>query len=145
LIVVTPCLYGATFQRYYKGKAPWISLPEIADFQIQRDDLWKAKLATTNAAASALEKISHTLKAGNRVWFAGQPVFLPEGQQPPSLPPAPYGPQGWFYGPYEEMWAKEAGYFLQNHAARGTAVMKPGSDINPDENLPLIVFEGWRQ
>ena len=145
LIVVMPCMYGATFHRYYRGETPWITLPEIADFQIQRDDLWKDKLATTNATASALAKMSRTLQSGNKVWFVGQPVFLPEGQKPPALPPAPFGPQGWYYEPYEKMWAMEAGDFLQKHAASASVLRKRGKDVHPDENLPLVVFEGWRR
>jgi len=144
LIVVMPCMYGATFHRYYNGKAAWISLPEIADFQLQRDDLYKAALAMTNAPASALEKIGHALQLGNKVWFVGQPIFLPEGQLPPSLPPAPFGPRGWFLGPYEEMWAMEAGYFLQNHAVHGQKIMDRAKNVHEDENLPLMLFDGWR-
>jgi hypothetical protein len=144
LIAVIPSFCGTTFLRYYKGVTPWISIPELNDFEVMREDLLRSKLATTSAAASAFEKISQTLKSGYRVWLVGAPIFPQQGQLPPAIPPAPFGPQGWFSPPYEQMWAMETGHLLQTHAERADVVIAPTDEVSPDEKLPLLVFSGWR-
>jgi hypothetical protein len=148
LIVIIPWYSGTTFHRYYRGKTPWITIPELDDYTFQREDLFKHQLATTNASASALEKITRTLQSGNKLWLICQldfvhPRRLPE-TLPPALPPAPRGPQGWFADPYLHRWAQETWHLLQRHAVRASDVMAPTPDVSQYEILPLLVFEGWK-
>lgn len=145
LIVVMPWYIGTTFHRYYKGQAQWITLPELGGYEIQREDLLKDKLAMPNASASALERVSRTLQAGNAIWLVGEPRFqVPADYVPKPLPPAPLGDRKWFASPYLHLWRDELTYLLRNHTQRGgnPIVPVPGPDIT--ENVPLWVFEGWK-
>ena len=88
LIVVHPWYNALTFARYYRGTAPWTTLPPLQDYRFYRYDLLKSKLQTTNAIASVLEETEATLQSGHRVWFVGQlPGPQPDGSPPPDLPP----------------------------------------------------------
>jgi len=146
LIVIIPWYCGTTFQRYYKGVTPWITIPELDDFEIQREDLFKRKLATTNAAASALEKVSRTLQSGNKVWIVCQIEYdakhLPKAVT--SLRPAPQEPPGWYADPYLVMWAKQMWQLLEQHGRYVSAVMAPEPNAGQNENIPLIVYKGWK-
>jgi hypothetical protein len=142
-IVVLPWFHGATFRYHYRGVTPWTTLPELEDYRVSREDQLRVKLATPNAAAPVLERISRTLQSGHRLWVVGEPGFVPEGQMPPSLPPAPFGPRGWYPMPYERVWALEMGYLLQHHAVRCTLLISPPADVSSEESVPLAIFEGW--
>src|SRR6185295_17447396 len=39
LVVVTPWYYGVSFNRYYRGPAPWSTLPPLEDKSLHRPDL----------------------------------------------------------------------------------------------------------
>jgi hypothetical protein len=144
LIVLTEWYSGITFQRHYRGTASWITLPELHDFDVQREDELRVQLATPNAAAPVLERIRRTLQSGNRVWLLGAPIFLPEGKPLPSLPPAPFGPDKWYFAPYGQMWRMETGSLLKAHALTGAVVMPRADDVSEYENSSLAVYEGWR-
>lgn len=145
LIVMDPWYCGVVFQRYYHGGAPWESVPPLADHSRQRSDLLKAQMASTNPLGPLLERISQTLQSGHRVWCVGGSIFLPPGQSPDPLPPAPQGVSGWYSGPYLENWSTQVGYHLQTRAQQILEAKLP--DAGPVvrlENLPLLVAQGWR-
>lgn len=146
LILVYPWFCGATFDRYYRGTTFWTTLPPHADLKLQRLDLLRKQMAsTTNPIEPVLDRIAKTLQSGNRIWLVGGLPVPEKGQRPPQLPPAPHGPWGWNISPYVESWATQAGYFIVSHALRGDLV--PSSyeaQVNPYENLQVVVVQGWR-
>jgi hypothetical protein len=81
-VVVTPWYMGITFDRYYRGPAPWDTLPPIADHSTHRFDLLPA---STNAAAQAMQPvydhIAGTLQGGHRVWVVGSMSLPPPGRK----------------------------------------------------------------
>ena len=63
-----------------------------------------------------MEQISLTLKSGHRVWIVCALPFLSFGEKPEYLPPAPNGTPGWYEGPYELYWIRQAAHLMKTHA-----------------------------
>lgn len=145
LIVVAPWQYGVSFNRYYRGTSPWMTLPAIADLRVHRYDLFREKMLSTHPIADVLEKIERTLTTGNRVWFVGGIKLPAAGHQPVVLPPAPNTSFGWDNVAYSESWREQVGALVREHASRGEAVSVPAvGPVNYFENISLSVVEGWR-
>jgi hypothetical protein len=146
LIIVHPWYLGLTFARYYRGTAPWTTLPPLADYRFHRYDLLKPKLQMTNAIASVMEQTEATLQSGHRVWFVGQiPRLRPDGSPPPDLPPAPHGPWGWADEPYSMTWGGQFRYFLIQHVTNAVTFVDPATNhVNRLENMALVATHGWR-
>jgi hypothetical protein len=145
LVLVHPWFCGVTFNRYYQGPAPWITLPALSDFRVARYDLLKEKLAATNPIKPVLDQIAQTLASGNRLWIVGElPAPEPGEAEPPDLPPAPEGPQGWFDVPYSYVWGRQTEAFIAAHGGR-TEVVPTGSNdaVNKYEDASLAVVKGW--
>jgi hypothetical protein len=146
LIIVNPWSYGITFNRYYRGAAPWTTLPGLEDYRYHRYDLLKLKLEMLHAARPVLDRVAATLQSGHRVWIVGWvPVTPPSKEPPPDLPPAPHGPEGWFDPPYTQSWGAQLYYLLASGAQTVARVPLATKDrINPFENMGLSVASGWR-
>ena len=142
-VIVHPWHCGATFQRYYKGAAPWTTLPPLGDHGVHRYDLLKAKMQTKDPIAPVIDRITSTLQSGNRVWLVGK---LPFTQEPlPEIRPAPNNPWGWFDPFYSLYWGEQVTQFLSAHSQRSDVVMPPSTNcVNPFENLQLVAVAGWK-
>jgi hypothetical protein len=149
LIVVNPWYCGISFQYYYTGKAAWTTLPELEDHLYHHYEpvaQIMMKPDQMEAIRSVLDRIAETLKAGHQVWLVGDLTYPPPGQNPPTIPPAPNGPDGWWSTPYQKVWAAEAGYYVQAHVQhyKDFIVATPGAHINRAEFMPLAVVQGWK-
>ena len=143
LVLVHPWYYGVTFNRYYRGAAAWTTLPPLSDFRLHRYDLLRQQLAATSPSKPVLDQITKTLTSGNRLWIVGElPPPQPGETEPPDIPPAPEGPQGWFDVPYSYVWGRQADYFLSALGRRVERV-PTGSDatVSIYENASLTVVE----
>jgi hypothetical protein len=142
-VIVHPWQRGVTFQRYYKGAAPWTTLPPLEDHAVHRYDLLKAKMQTKDPIAPVIDRITSTLQSGNRVWLVGN---IPFSQEPlPEILPAPHNPWGWFDVPYSFHWGVQVTQFLSAHCQRSAVVIAPSTNcVNPVENLPVVVVTGWK-
>jgi hypothetical protein len=142
-VIVHPWYCGVTFNRYYKGAAPWTTLPPLEDYALQRYDLLKAKMQTKDPIAPVIDRITSTLRSGNGVWLVGN---LPFTEEPlPEVLPAPNNPWGWSDPPYSLYWGERVTQFLSAHSRHATVVMPPSTDcVNPDENLQLAAVAGWK-
>ena len=89
LIVVTPWQFGIPFQHYYRGTAPWMTIPSIADHRIHRYDLMKAKMISAHPIDDLGQAVRATLLSGRCVWFVGGLNLPPPENGPMVLPPAP--------------------------------------------------------
>ena len=146
LIIVHPWAYAITFNRHYRGVAPWVTLPPLEDYRFHRYDLIKPKLQLTNPIAPVLDNVKTTLESGHLVWIVGRVPVPPPGAPPPDdLPVAPNGPQGWFDAPYVDTWGGRLGHLLINHITNATALIDPATmAVNPMENMGVVVVSGWR-
>jgi len=138
---------GVSFNRYYRGPAPWGTLPPIEDHRFHRPDLVVPYMTEINqeiALNSLYNQLGQTLKSGHRIWLVGSLVFLRAGERPLILAPAPSSPVGWGLGPYERSWSTQAGYFLELHGTHAEQVPAVTPQrVSEYENLPLVVVSGW--
>jgi hypothetical protein len=122
-VIVYPFYCGTTFNRYYKGAAPWTTLPPLEDYTLQRWDLFYAKIQTKDPIAPIIERAVSTLQSGNRVWFVGNPLVE----------------RSWFD------WGFQVTQFLSAHSRLSAVVIDPSTNcVNPFENLPVFVATGWK-
>jgi hypothetical protein len=142
-VIVHPWYCGTTFKRYYKAAAPWTTLPPLEDYTLQRYDLLKAKLQTTDPIAPVMDRITSTLQSGNRVWLVG---YIPFSEEPlPEIRAAPNNPWGWFDEPYSFYWGVQITQFLSAHSGHAAVVMAPSTScINPFETARLVEVVGWK-
>lgn len=145
LIVFAPWQYAISFNRYYRGPAPSITLPSIVDLRVHRYDLFREKMSSEHPIDDVLAKIQQTLASGNRVWIVGGIKLPPEGRAPRSLPPAPNANVGWDNVAYSDAWLEQMSVFVREHSARGETVsLGLTSPVNPFEDVTLMVIADWQ-
>lgn len=145
LILIHPWFCGVTFKRYYTGGAEWITLPPLADYRLQRLDLFKEQMQLDAPIQPVLEKVEATLRRGRTVWLVGHYPFSQPPRPPPRMPRAGEGPSGWNEAPYMTAYGMEVAYFLQAHAEGSTPLdLEIGQPVNPFENFPVRAVIGWR-
>lgn len=143
-IVLTRFHVGAVFERYYAGRAAWMTLPHSEVQHFTALDVFKQKMTEPDPIRPVLDRITQTLQSGHRVWVVGRLLVPAPGKEIEPLPPAPAGPRGWHMAPYRSLWWAQTGSLLQARATelRGPSAMLAGPVI---ENLPLMVASGWRR
>jgi hypothetical protein len=146
LIVVVPWQFGIPFNRYYRGSAPWMTIPNITDHRVHRYDLFKVKMVSDHPIDDLTDAIRDTLVAGSRVWFVGG-FNLPRPEEGPMiLPPAPASRFRWDNRAYTAAWWQQLSVFAVMHASKADIVPLPQSSsvrINELEQTSLSVAEGW--
>jgi hypothetical protein len=143
-VIVYPWHSGITFQRYYKGAAPWTTVPPLEDHGVHRYDLLKVKLQTKDPIAPLIDRITSTLQSGNRLWLVGD---MPWSEEPlPEIRPKPNSPWVWFGVPYSSYWGLQVTQFLSAHCQRSALVIAPSTNycVNPFENVPVFLVTGWK-
>jgi hypothetical protein len=160
-VIVHPFYCGVTFKRYYKGAAPWTTLPPVEDYTLQRWDLLEAKMQTKDPIASVIDRIASTLQSGNRVWLVGN---IPFDERPlQEILPPPNDPSGGSEGRYSLYWGVQVTQFLSAHCRQRAVVMAPstmtafdysgplyGAEqlrnncVNQFENLPVFMMSEWK-
>ncbi len=145
LVLVTQWYFGVSFQRYYSGRAPWMTLPDLADHRFHRYDLFKARMMEPDPIRNVLEAVGRTLRSGHQVWLVGGVAVPPPGLAPMTLPPAPNSRYGWMDVPYRDAWSQQLGAFLRDHAIQGGVIEIPTENpVSAFEDVPLITARGWR-
>jgi hypothetical protein len=145
LVVLVPWYHGVGYQRYGHSLVPWVTVPDLPFHRFHRYDLVKARMMQPEPLRDVFDAIERTLRAGGRVWVAGEPAFPRPGEPVPVPPPAPAPDTGWQDVPYLQSWSLQLGAFLRDHTAAGGRVPIPrDGPVNGYEELELLVFRGWR-
>ena len=146
-IIVYPWTCGITFNHYYQGKAPWNTLPPLADHSVHRFDLIEQQLLNTNALAPIFRQITQTLQSGHRVWvftmLNGMNIPPPGTPALPSPPPPPLKYTGWSESPYSYVWSTQVSHFLADHTTDYVEVRYPSSGLYICESVELLGARGW--
>lgn len=146
LIIIHPWWPGLTFERYYQGLTPWMTLPDISEHRIQRYDLVMEKMKEDHPNEDILEKARNTLQLGHTIWFVCDVSLLQQTGPPRYLPPAPNGPLGWHEGPYLLYWMRQVAYFMKSHAQTIEEIaVSAGTSVNEHENMRLYRVRVWRE
>src|SRR4051794_2884305 len=145
LVVVDNYFYAISFNRYYHGQAPWVSVPDVNDFSLHRWDLLTDSMRQPRPIQPVLDRIDATLKAGHDVYVVGFALTNRTAASAP-LPAAPRGASGWSLWPYVRRWTTDIAYTVQTHAAHGQliAVQSP-QPISVAEDVHAIVVTGWKE
>jgi len=140
LIVVQSAWEGITFNRYYHGRAHWVTVPPIGSHKVHRNDLVLEKMNQPNPMAAVLREIISTLQSGNSVWIVGD-MAVEHPQQLPS-PPAPH--TEWLL-PHLYYWSAQVMVLLYDHALQERVLVIPvNGPVNHLENLPVAQFSGYK-
>jgi hypothetical protein len=147
-VLVNPWFAGLSFTRYYRGSAPWQTVPPIEFHLYHRYDLMKQKMLVPDqhlVIAPLENQMRAALSAGHRVFVVG---YLPDSTRLAVLETAPVTLQplnGVIVADFEDRWALMIARFLSVHATSVEQVIRnrPGS-TNPLEPTNLVVATGWR-
>lgn len=147
LIIVTPWYNGVSFDRYYSGSAPWMTVPLMNFHKFHRFDLVKPQMMFPDIRMPIqpiIDKITETLKAGNRVWVTGAASFLNSDTPVPRLGPAPDPQWGWYVGVYHLAWSVHINVVLEEHSTNSEVIaVSSAGAVSPFEDLSLKCFKGW--
>ena len=144
LIVVKGAWEGITFNRYYHGRAHWVTVPPIDSHKVHRNDLVLETIYQRDPMAPVLRDITNTLRSGNNVWIVGF-VTLDPPKQSSSLPPPPPGQPVKWWLPYLNDWSAQVVAHLMGHALDGRFIEIPvNGPVSHLENLPLLRFSGYK-
>lgn len=138
LVIVNPWFYAISFRRYYRGAAPWVTVPPIDDFTVHRYDLVRARMGEPDPMAPALTAARGVLAKGGAVWLLGT-VELYEGE-PPAVRPAPDPAWGWRELPYINAWSWQLGHLLRELGGTPELALAPPRRTLPSqvEWVPLL-------
>jgi len=143
LVLVNPWFFGVSFNRYYRGVAPWLTVPILSDLRIHRYDLIREKMCEEDPLRDLRPTIESTLRNGGRVYLVGGVQLVGENERALVLPPAPRSQYRWSYLPYVIAWSQQIGEFLQAHVQASGEVPQLAERINTEENIPLWQVGGW--
>jgi len=76
LIIVFPWWVGVSFNHYYIGQAPWVTVPPLDDLSMHRFDLLKEKMMEKDPMNPVVTKVKEVLRGGNTVWMVGWATCL---------------------------------------------------------------------
>ena len=139
LIVVNDAWNGITFDRYYHGRAHWVTVPPIDSHKVHRNDLVLEKLKQPDPMAPVLREITSTLRGSNSVWIVGRMAAVPPK---PLSPPAPQTHE-WL--PYLNYWNAQVMVLLQDDALReGVLEIPMNEPVSFLENLSVLRFSGYK-
>jgi hypothetical protein len=143
LVVLRSWSSAISFARYYKGRAPFVTIPDLPDHQIHRYDLLIEKFRQSDRTEDVMRGVERTFSSGHKVYLVGH--FRPVPLEPivPELPPAPHPRFGYFKVPY--LWNSEDRVF-QHVLRRATSLslipLPTHHTVSARENLPLRVARG---
>ncbi|HEX5579207.1 MAG TPA: hypothetical protein VFY43_06045 [Candidatus Limnocylindria bacterium] len=145
LVLVDKWFYGVSFNRYYRGPAAWMTLPDLADRRFHRYDLVKAQMAARDPLRRVLGAVERTLQSGHAVWWISGCEATRTEPLPLRLPPAPHAASGWSDSPYYRVWTWQAESFLQRHARLWTAIpVGLRQPVSRYECLTIRRFQQWQ-
>jgi hypothetical protein len=145
IVLVNPWPFGVSFQRYYRGPAPWETIPVISRDSIHRYDLVSRTMLAAEPIDFILFQIERTLRAGHRVWVVG--LALPAVRSaPPPTPPTPDKARegGKRHQDFLSWWERQAGFMVATHATSAEPVeVRVPDPVSTQENASLSVHSGW--
>ena len=143
LIVVQTAWEGITFDRYYHGRARWVTVPPIDSHKLHRNDLAMEKLIQPDPMASVLREVTDTLRSSNSVWVVGHVTVVYPRPLPP-LPPPAGQPIKWWVS-YLDYWSAQVAAQIQDHALHEQDLEIPvDGPVSRLENLPAWRFSGYK-
>lgn len=143
LIVVHHWSTGVSFARYYRGAAPWQTVPPLADHRVHRYDQVKAAMQQSDPLAPLLARVGRVLQSGGRVWVVRRDMMTRYSEPPPVLAPA--GAHGQRMYPYLHNWQARLDDMLLRRARSLRRLDSPhGRPVVRLELLHVAMAEGFK-
>lgn len=141
LIVVYPWHYGVSFDRYYDGAVPFMTVPAVEEHDYHRFDQLKQLMLDPELLKPGYRRIYQTLKAGNGVWVVGRPASEVPAEFPILPPPRDEDPDSWRDGFYTAVAGMQLGWVLNQSSPQAFAV-PPLTEkrISEYEDSPITLF-----
>ena len=144
LVIVTRFTHAPTSQRYYRGTAPWPSVPAVADHLQHRAYLARSVKLNPDTIRDILLSIESELKAGHKVFLVGR-FPLSEIGRPVSITSTPESGSSWRLGIYLNMWRSQIVNLLGQHAVQVLKIaLNESPPIDPQEKEDVFLFSGWK-
>jgi len=141
-VVVSPWFLAVSFNRYYRGAAPWSTIPPLEDTSVHRTDLLARQLQAEDPIGPLVARVERTLQGGHRVYWVGLPV--PAIDRPPRpLPPLRGTVNGELQGVYCANWTLQVAQALRRYGAAGESVpLEARQPVQPYERVRVWVTTG---
>jgi alkanesulfonate monooxygenase SsuD/methylene tetrahydromethanopterin reductase-like flavin-dependent oxidoreductase (luciferase family) len=147
LVVVVPWYVGVSFDRYYSGQVPFITVPRISFHRFHRYDLIAAEMQRQDQVGtleSVTEQIRATLADGKTLFLISDGPIWTLNEPEKLLPPVNIARDGWKAPVYHRQWSAIVGSALRNHA---DSISPQAGDrlhrVSGYENVQLTVIRGW--
>ncbi|MCC6642741.1 MAG: hypothetical protein IT386_16395 [Deltaproteobacteria bacterium] len=145
LVLVFPWYLGISFDHYYTGATPWMTVPDLPDHALTRYDLLKGLMTRPDEARRAADRAQETLERHASVWVVGELPLVEGNPRPPDPPIAPTATLGWREGAYVLLWGRDVAYRLQARANVISRIPIPvAGAVSPFETPPLTRFDARR-
>jgi len=141
LIVVYPWHYGVSFDRYYDGEVPFMTVPDVAGHDFHRFDQLEDLMRDPERIKPGFRRIHQTLQAGGGVWLVGAPADEVLPQFPVPAVPSDDDPWSWNDSRYTVLAGLQLRWVLQQSSPRAFPV-PPLTDrpVRDYENAPLTLY-----
>jgi hypothetical protein len=143
LVAVSPWFLHTSFQRYYRGPAAWMSIPELEHQPIMGYGLIKRAMLEPHPESGTEPRLREVLQRGGTVWFVSQKRWSNLSREDAPEVPAPVpAPAGADYVRFRSYWEREIEYRL-NACCVGSEVPMAGTRPVWDEED--LILTGWRE
>jgi len=143
LVVLSPWFLHPSFQRYYRGPAPWITVPDLPWSPITRYDLIKRAIREeSGSAGGSKRRLVALLGSAASVWFVHQAIgYIPQAEEAPAVPALSPGLSGDDYVHFRSYWERGIWHCLRALLARFEVRLPPSRRVWAEERLELT---HWR-
>lgn len=135
-VLIQPWHLGISFEYFYRGVAPWSTIPSLTDLHTHRVDLVRDSLMNPQGAQVLVDRVGKCLDAGGRVWYIGHPQLPPPGRMIRPIP-TPLEVGGGI-SPADTFWAYHIGYEMVKRGAKVTRVDPPTKQLLSDYEAPPL-------
>ncbi|MGE0535926.1 MAG: hypothetical protein AB7O68_13180 [Pirellulales bacterium] len=139
LVIVEKWYWGVSFNRYYHGRAPWITIPPMEVINLHRYDMLQRQMQAPDPTAPIREAIAETLQAGGRVWLVGNLPQVIDEQDLNKIRGQKHDTTA-----YLVAWSLEVADFLRQHELYRSELDLPDDHLVSIEKATLGVAKGWR-
>lgn len=136
LVIVANPLFGVSFNLYYRGAAPWETIPPLSDHRIHRFDLIRRETGQPDVMTPLLRRTAQVLQNGGTLYLVGGVRYV-EAKPDPA--------RAFDFDVPLADWTNELAAMLGQHAGEAKTYRVEGDlPMMPLEQPPLIVVRGWR-
>jgi hypothetical protein len=147
-IIVSPWHFSITFNRYYRGHAPFTTIPPMGRLTFHRYDELRDAMMSLDQVAPVRpinERIATVLQSGHTVYIVGELAKASPTSSPIIFPAAPWPGGVWKSAEFLEQWEEMVDYFLDHHAGvRKQVNVNVRGNISVYERAKLEIVQGWR-